>query len=236
MSADALRQLAPGLWTLAAPLRAVGVQMGRHMTVVRLTDGGLWVHSPAPLNDALRHQLDALGPLRHVVAPSNLHGHRFMEQYAAAYPGAALWAAPGLARRRRDLDFAGVLESGVDTQWGDELAACPFQGHRWINEIEFLHAPSRTLISADLCFHIGPAWPLLTRLFAGGPRRRGDLGPTPFFRAGIRDRAAAAQSIARLLEWDFDRILVGHGDDIETGGHEAFRRAFAWLAGGRVDG
>ena len=29
--------------------------------------------------------------------------------------------------------------------------------------------------------------------------------------------------------WDFDRTLIGHGEVIETGGREAFERAYGWL-------
>jgi len=46
-------------------------------------------------------------------------------------------------------------------------------------------------------------------------RRR--LGPTVAFRLGIRDREAARRSVRRILEWDFDRILPGHGEIVEAG-------------------
>ena len=36
-------------------------------------------------------------------------------------------------------------------------------------------------------------------------------------------------SIQQVLEWDFDRIIVGHGEVVETGGKEALRQAYAWL-------
>ena len=43
-----LDRLAEDLWVEARPLRFFGVEMGTRMTVVRLADGGLWVHSPVP--------------------------------------------------------------------------------------------------------------------------------------------------------------------------------------------
>ena len=80
-----------------------------------------------------------------------------------------------------------------------------------------------------LCFNIGPEWPLRTRLLAWGPRMRPRLGPTVAFRLGIRDREAARHSVERILDWDFDRILPGHGEIVETGGKDKFKRDFAWL-------
>lgn len=58
-------------------------------------------------------------------------------------------------------------------------------------------------------------------------RRR--LGPTVAFRLGIRDREAARRSVRRMLAWDFDRILPGHGEIVEAGGRAKLRRDLAWL-------
>lgn len=224
-----LRLVAPGLWTLAEPLSAIGVPMGRRMSVVRLGDGGLWIHSPAPLGEELREQLEAIGPVTDVVAPSNIHGHLSLAEYGEGFPSARVWGAPGLPKRRRDLRLTSVVGQGDEPPWAGEIPFASFEGHRFVTELEFLHPPSRTLIAADLCFNLGGAWPLRSRLFANGPRLRRRLGPTLLFRAGIRDKRAAANSIKRILDWDFDRILVGHGEDVEAGGHDAFERAFAWL-------
>jgi hypothetical protein len=39
----------------------------------------------------------------------------------------------------------------------------------------------------------------------------------------------APGSLDRILSWDFDRVIVGHGELLETGGRSAFRDAYAWL-------
>ena len=54
-------------------------------------------------------------------------------------------------------------------------------------------------------------------------------GATIFERVLIRDRAAAREQVGRMLAWDADRIVLAHGDIIETGGREVLRRAYAWL-------
>ena len=80
----------------------------------------------------------------------------------------------------------------------------------------------------DTCFNIRPGAPFLTRLWAWGPRLRPRPGPTSAFRLAVRDKPAARASVERILDWDFDRLIVGHGDIVETGGEEAFRRAWEW--------
>lgn len=59
--------------------------------------------------------------MRYVVPASNLHGHLDMEQYAAAYPEARLFAAPGLADKRTGLCFDGELSATSDPARADDL-------------------------------------------------------------------------------------------------------------------
>jgi hypothetical protein len=235
MSSMGLQAPAPDLWTWEEPLRYLGFEMGRRMTVVRLSGGGLLVHSPARLSDELRDELERLGEVRFVVPASVLHGHLHMGDYRAAYPGAKLFAVPGLEGRRTDLSFDGELGAAPEREWASDLDQARFEGHRVgrrvLNEIEFLHRSSRSLIAGDLCFNIGPSWPLRTRLLAWGPRMRRRVGPTVAFRFFIRDREAARRSVERILAWDFDRILPGHGEIVESGGKESLRRGLSWLQG-----
>ena len=226
-----LREVAGGLWVHEAPLRFAGVEAGRVMNVVRLTGGGLFVHSPAPLDDGLRAALDALGEVRFVAAPSRLHGHLWMEQYRAAYPGVELLAGPGLRKRRKDLDFDADLDERPDLRWGDDLDQAPFRGNRLLPEIEFLHRASRTLILADLAMNLGDAPSRATRILVRLGGMRGRLRPTPAFRVTTRDRKAARRDIERILAWDFDRVIPGHGAIWETGGREALRREWSKLLG-----
>jgi hypothetical protein len=112
-----VRSITENLWVAESPLRYLGVQIGRRMTVVRLASRGLWTHSPAPLDDALRRELDQRGPVRFVVPASDLRGHLFMEHYRDAYPGAQLFRAPGPAGKGTDLTFDGELGSTPDPGW-----------------------------------------------------------------------------------------------------------------------
>jgi hypothetical protein len=45
----------------------------------------------------------------------------------------------------------------------------------------------------------------------------------------MKDRATVRSSINHILSWDFDRIVVGHGDNVEVGGRDELRRAFEFL-------
>jgi hypothetical protein len=222
-----LRELADGLWIHEAPLRFMGAPAGRIMNVVRLGDGGLFVHSPAPLADPLRAALDELGEVRFVVAPSRLHGHVSMADYRDAYPAAELLAGPGLPRRRPDLEFAAELGDAPDPRWAPVLDQALFRGNPLLPEAEFLHRPSRTLILADLAMHFGDHSNRTMRAFARVAGMYGRLRATPFFRVTTRRRSAARADLERILAWPFDRVVPGHGAVWESGGRDALRREWA---------
>jgi hypothetical protein len=44
-----------------------------------------------------------------------------------------------------------------------------------------------------------------------------------------RDRKAARASLERVLQWDFDRIIMAHGEVLQSGGKTAMQKAFRWL-------
>jgi hypothetical protein len=223
-----LTQLAENLWVAERPQSFYGLPVGTRMTVIRLGGGRLLLHSPVALDPELRRQLDALGQVRFAVAPNRLH-HLYAGAVAQAYPGTRLWVAPGLERKRPDLVFEAVLTDEAPEEWRGEVDQTFFRGRPYENEVAFFHRASRTLVLCDLAFNIGPRAAPLTRLLMKLIRSYGRLGPSTLDPLLIRDRRAARESLERILAWDFDRIIVSHGDVLESGGHEILRRGYSWL-------
>ncbi len=224
-----LQEVAPNLWIYEEPLRFYGMQIGRKMIVIRLQSGELFINSPAELSGSLKEELDELGQLRYVTAASSMHGHLYMEHYAAAYSGVELFAVPGLPKKRKDLSFNGMLGSTPDPRWAKEIDQAVYMGNRFITEIEFFHRESKTLILGDICFNLQGDFPPFTSLMARLSGTYGKLGTTRDIRISTRNRSAARRSIGKISEWNFDRIIVGHGEMVEADAKAAFHKAFAWL-------
>lgn len=222
-----LKPIADGLWVEARRLRFAGVEMGTRMTVGRLADGGLFVHSPVSLGGGTREAVDALGPVKAVVAPSRFH-HLYVGEWIQAYPDAVVCACPGLERKRRDVRWHRVLGDGPEEEWRGEIEQVFFGARSLENEVVFFHRPSRTLICADIIFNLADHPSRLTRVVAHLIGNR-EPGPTLLERVLIRDRAAAREQVDRMLAWNPNRIVLAHGDIVENGGHEVLRRAYAWL-------
>lgn len=219
------RQLADDLWVVARPFRVTGLgDVGVRMTVIRLQRGELILHSPVPASPDLCEAIVRLGMVRHLVGPNRVH-HLYLGEWLEAFPGAEIWGAPGLAEKRRDLTFHHVLSERSTAEWSNEVLAVPIAGIPYLREVALLHRASRTLVLTDLAFNLPTRPGLLARLAGVGGR----FGPSRLLRLLVRDRGALAGSIAALLELDFDRVIVSHGEVLESGGHAAFEAAFSYL-------
>lgn len=224
-----LTQVHPDLWICPVPYRAMGLWIGRQLVVARLPGGRLWVHSPIPWTPALRAELASLGAVSHVVGPNRYHDE-CLREFQAEYPAARFHAAPGLAADRPDLRFAPVpLGNAPHPDWHGAIDQHLVRGMPRLNEVVFLHRASRSLVLADLAFNLGPGTHWLLSLIVKLDGAYGRLSPSRFCRSLMKDRAAARASLEHILAWDFDRIVVGHGRNVETGGKAALRAAFAFL-------
>lgn len=232
------KNLAPNLWIVDQPDFNTGLaKIGTRMTVIKLASGGLFLHSPTRLDEETKQALDEIGEVRAVVAPSRAH-HLFVADYTKTWPGAKLYGPPGLVGEipdfrtrigaRRDLKLDAVLGDEPESVWAGSIDQHLFKGAPALNEVVFLHRPSRSVIFTDLVFNV-PADFKDARIFYTLVGARGRFGPHRLIRIAIRDRKAARASVARILEWDFDRVIVTHGDVLESGGKAKFAAAFSYL-------
>ena len=227
-STGSLRELDAGLWVVDAPLSVFGFQIGTRMTLIRLADGGLFVHSPSPLDAHLQAEIEALGPVRCVVAPSKIHFF-YVAEHRQAFPQARFFAAPGLPEKRPELAFDEVLGPGPPAEWAGELEQTLFGGVDYVNEVVFFHPATRTLVLTDMAFNVQQADNLWSQLFFRLNDAYRRFGPSRMMRRLIRDRAAARESLQRILRWDFERVIVTHGIVLQHAGKRMLRDAYAFL-------
>lgn len=224
-----LRRLDDDIWAADHPLKMPGgLIIGTRMTAIRLSDGGLFLHSPVPLDDELRQELGELGPVRCIVAPNKLH-YFSVTEHAEAFPEARVYGAPGLAQKRKEIHFDEELGEKVPELWAADLDQLCVPGAPYLSEVVFLHKKSRTLLLTDLAFNVRDDPRFLSRLFWKVNAVYQRFGPSRMARAMMRDKKDVCAAIDRVLGWDFDRITVTHGEVLETGGREALRRAYAPL-------
>jgi len=216
------------LWTVTQPHRFYGIPVGTRMTIVRLQDGALWLHSPIQFNDKLKSALEKIGVVKYLIAPNRYH-HMYLESFVEGYPEALVYAAPGLVTKRKDILFHRSLNNNEPQIWSEEIKSISIAGIPMLDEIAFLHIKTKTLILTDLCFNYGSTKTRLLRWYRKLEDCDNKFSFARLIKIGIRDRTALRKSIAAILEWDFDRIIVPHGNVVDTHGKQIFARAFQGL-------
>jgi hypothetical protein len=202
-----------------------GVRFPLRMTGIRLPDGAMWLHSPVALDDVAAAEIDRLGPVRHIVAPSKLHSAHAAAALAR-WPEARLYGAVGLRDVHPELRIDEELGSEAPAGWGGVLEVFPVEGAPAVNEVVFLHLPSRTLLVTDLAFNVAEPANLQTAalLWIVGSGRRFRSSRLLRWRF-TEDRAALSRSVRRLLEQDFDRVVPCHGEIVTAQAGAALREA-----------
>jgi hypothetical protein len=237
-----LRPVDQDIWVAEQPMRYFGLSVGARMTAIRLQNQEIVVISPVQPTEELVAQLDRIGAVAHIIAP-NLYHYFFAADFKAHYPTATFWAAPGLKEKRPELPIDYVIEPVTVDASGSEPWNCLdfflFEGFRTLgsggienlNECVFFHRASRTLVITDIAFHFDESFPLLTRLATqvGGGYKQ--LSPSVLEKIATRDKAKIRQSVDRVLEWDFERVIMAHGSIIELHGKEKFRRGYEAFLG-----
>lgn len=221
-----LEQFSDSVFTVTRDAKFFGVECGSRMTVVKLSDGGLFVHSPVALDAKTRLAVDLLGEVRAVVAPSVFH-HLHVKAWMDAYPKAHFAACPGLEWKRPDLPFNSVLGDVPHSIWASDIAQIYFSARRE-NEVVFYVPKERLMICADALINLSNHRLRSTRFVAKviGNKAPGVGWLEPLM---IRDRRIARRQVDRILGWSFDRAIVSHGDLIMTNAEAAVRHAYAWL-------
>ena len=210
------------LWTEFQPLRIFGLPLGRRMAVVRASDGRLVVFSPVRFSKEIQMQLDALGDVCAFVVPSRLHD-LFFDEYFPVYRDAVFFGSQASIKDHPKWPLVPFEKSASLLA---DFSIIPLKGMPRVQEHLFLHARSRTLFLADAFFNL----PQPSGLFAGMMLRLAGIGdrprPSRLFRSLIKDRSAFRASIEQVLLHDFERIVPGHGEVVESQGRQVFRDAF----------
>jgi hypothetical protein len=126
------------------------------MTVVRLGNGDLFIHSPIAFESTLADRLQAMGKVRHLVSPNQFH-YAHIGEWSRAFPGAIAWASPRARKRAgsRGIDVRFDRDIGIEPpeEWRAEIDQAAVPGGIF-GEIVFLHKESKTLILADTIINL----------------------------------------------------------------------------------
>jgi hypothetical protein len=234
---NTLKPVADDIWIVDGPLIRFGpvlkVPFPTRASIIRLAGGDLLVHSPTPLDAALKVEIDEIGTPRWIIGPNRLH-YWWIPEWHAAYPQAEVYLAPRIreqAAGRLDFD-GGTLDRPSGYPWDEQIRTLPVTG-AYMTEVVFFHVPSRTLVLTDLIENFEAAKiasPFMRFLIWLGSARDPD-GCTPRdLRPTFRkQRPQVRAAVETMIGWDPERIIVAHGRWYAANGRAELQRAFRWV-------
>lgn len=217
------RRLMPwgtNIWVAEQPLTFCHLEFGCRMTVIRLSDNKLFIHSPVSMDNQLKKEVDALGSVSYLIAPNKLH-HLYMAQWQQEYPLALTFAPPGLLEKRKDINWYAELTDGAHDGWREEVSQVIIRGSCYMEEVVFCHHASRTLIVADLVENFGCDDHWRTKLVAKIAGMYGKPTLPPDWRLTFCHKDEFRGSIDKLLSHDWDRVILAHGKLLQEDARQA---------------
>jgi hypothetical protein len=217
------------VWLQEYPIRFAGCDFNARMAVIRISETKLMIHSPCEIDAGTRDEILAIGEVACIVAPGTYH-HLYVPSAQATFPDADTYICPGIEIKRPDLDFDWFLGDRPPELWTGKFDQVLVRGNKFIWEVAFFHRPSKTLLLVDLIENFTDQTPnvnwLLTLWWKVVFRMWNHPKPAPEYQMGWNDKLAARKSLQKILQWDFERIILSHGDLIEADAKEMARSAW----------
>ena len=233
---NTLKPIGKDIWIVDGPLiRFYGIAFSTRMTVVRLQNGEVWLHSPTKICDALKAEIAALGPVRHLIAPNWIH-YAYINEWKTAFSSAHAYAAPGVQARAKkhgvNIRFDETLSQTAPDPWAGQIKQMIVEGSKVHREAVFFHDASKTLILTDLIENFEAknlSW-LMRHLTRWGGIQDPD-GQMPrdmrmTFSRGLKKLRAAVE---QMIDWGPERVILAHGRWYDRDAVAELKRAFRWV-------
>jgi hypothetical protein len=209
---DSIREIEPDLYTMDGDWGST--RFRRRMTILRIRSRELVIINPIRMEERDYAKLEALGLVTHIVAPNTFHNSDG-EFYRKRFPLARFYP-PGAAH------------TGWSAELRKEVEVHAVAGLRFLNETVFFHRVSKTLVVTDLVFNMQDHVTGIEKLLFQINKIYKRFGPSRVFKwVFVKNKNLVGRSLDKILRWDFDRVVMNHGDILERDGPTKIRQSFA---------
>lgn len=222
------RQIHEDLWEVQGEWSN---KLGRRMTVIRINSNELLVHSAIALSDDDLNWLNSFGKVKYIVAPNSFHCSD-APWFAQKFPDAQLFVPESKLIHFSKLGFT-PKNLNIETfkSYSDEIDFFYMKGSR-MEETAVIHKKSDTLILCDLAFNMEDVFSGIEKIIMDWNKVGGRFGPSKLtkylFAKSTKD---LKNSYTKVMNMNFERIIVNHGQVLETGGRRALRLSVSEIFG-----
>lgn len=161
-------------------------------------------------------------PIHALVAPNCFH-HLYIKKACEQLQVSHIYAPAPLHKKRSDIDWTVTLDEKT-WPYHEEMPMVLLEGAAILSECVFFHKASRTLIVTDLFFNLKNKTGLKAQfLHLTGTYNRPAV--SRLLALFVQDKKAFSASLERIFAFDFDRLIMAHGEVIETGAKTILRAA-----------
>jgi len=209
-----MRKIDENIWVHETGFKLFGAEFGNRMTIIRLSNGKVLLHSPVKIEAELVSEISSIGEVSRIVTPNNFHG-LFVDEWMDEFSEATLYSPEPKKNEGKRIELL-----------GDELVVIKIEGAPKVNEYAFIHKSSNTLILTDIAFNISRDVNAWTKIFFMLNGALGTFGPTRLMKSMITDWDGLRSSMIKILEYEIDRVIVSHGDIVEEEAVDKLREVF----------
>ncbi|MFT7184522.1 MAG: hypothetical protein ACI9QC_000866 [Oceanicoccus sp.] len=230
------KKVADNIWIVDGPaISFYGLPYTTRMTIIKLQNGDLFIHSPISLTKDLKKKVAQLGTVRHLVSPNWIH-YEYIPQWAKAFSDTIAWASPGVQNRVKKFKSSAMFERNLgktaEKEWANDIEQMIVQGHSIHKEVVFFHKRSKTLILTDLIENFEsskiPFWFRPFAWLAGvlDPDGKAPIDMRLTFYKGKKELQSAVE---KMIAWQPERVVLSHGRWYERDGVKELKRSFRWV-------
>ena len=219
-----MKAIDENIWVIETDFQFLGNNVGNRMTAIKLPSGKLLLHSPTQFSQEIANQLKALGQVAFIITPNNFHG-LFSKDWLNAFPNAMHYSA----KAKTDGIFT-TLSEKLNDELESAIKIVKINGIPKLNEYAFIHIPSNSLILTDLAFNFDKQLCNKLPLWSKTLYKLNDcyqkFGPSKLMRSMIESTEDLGASINEIKLYPFKRVIVSHGNILETEVLDTFGQAF----------
>ena len=157
----------------------------------------------------------------------------FAKRLREAFPEATYLLPPGFPLETAELAPAERLRpASLPEAWHGEIEIERVRGVSAVEEHALLHRVSSTLVLSDLVFNLalpsGGRIPFFLRWVSG---IKAFPATSRLVKLAVRDKVAVAAAVKRILAWEFERVVVGHGQIMDANAKDLLKRTLSWAIG-----
>jgi hypothetical protein len=192
------------------------------------TNKGVLMISPIKFTSSQLQQIMEFGEVTDIISPSLIHS-LFIRKATKRFPNATVWAPPGMREKFPIEKFPKMKIDKILTQdpwpYEDQIDIQLIKGAPKMTEVVFYCKQLRTILVTDLAFNLQHPHGWGARIFPRFVGTYKKFAVSRLWNLFIKDKTAFQKSIQGVLEWDFDQVVMSHGEILTSNGKAMLQKS-----------